>query len=637
MENFQNIEKEKYKILSNIKSLKDLKNLSYFELEKLCSEIRKKIVYTVSRNGGHLASNLGIVELTVAIHKEFNSPEDKIVWDTGHQGYAHKLITGRFLNFDTLKKKDGVGAFISPFESEHDSFIAGHSSISLSAACGIAKALSLKNSKSTVIAVIGDGALTGGIAYEALNNAYDLKNLIIILNCNDMSISKTVGSFYRYVASIRSNETYVYMRNGFDRFLEKIPLMGKFFKNTLFSSKQALKNMVYKSNFFNELGYSFLNFVDGHNIKEIVKALRWAKATEKPAIVQICTKKGKGYSFSEKRPELYHGVSPFDVKTGVIEKKDNLNFSAVFGKKIVEFAKKDKKICAITAAMGVATGLFEFEKNFKERYFDVGIAEEHAVTFAAGLAKEGMLAVFAVYSTFLQRSYDQLIHDVSILNLHVVLAIDRAGISDEGPTHQGVFDVSFLTTIPNVKIYSPATYKELEVMFEKALYKEEGLVAVRYPKGVEIVENLKYSDEDFSVFGEGEIVLVSYGILFEEVLKAKENLNREGVEICCIKINKIFPIAKSLIEKLKKYKEVFFFEEGMKNGGIGEHLSLELTKSCYEGKFNLKAIDGVFVKQMSRFEALIELKLDSKHIEKEVLKSELIIKNSFLVNEKNKG
>ena len=383
---------------------------------------------------------------------------------------------------------------------------------------------------------------------------------------------------------------------------------------------------------FIDLGFSFLNFVDGHNLKDLVKALRWAKTVEKPAIVQILTKKGKGYICSEKDPELYHGVGSLDFRVWVSKKRNNLDFSTVFGKQILDFAKKDERICAITAAMGRATGLFEFEKNFKDRYFDVGIAEEHAVTFAAGLAKSGMFPVFAIYSSFLQRAYDQLVHDVSILDLHVVLAVDRAGISEDGPTHHGVFDVAFLTTIPNIKIYSPTTYKELKIMLETAIYKEKGLVALRYPKSSEMEGIIGDENDFFLSVGEGEIVLISYGILFREVMFLKESLNRKGIKVFCVKMKKIFPIEEQLIEKLKRYKEIFFFEEGIKSGGIGEHISLKLFQNGFTGMFNLKAIDGKFIKHMSYREALIEIGLDSGGMEREVLEKSLIlkkVKNSF--------
>ncbi len=618
MYNDSNENKFYYDLLSKIKHPKDLKKLTNFELIKLCEEIRKKIIFTVSKNGGHLASSLGVVELTVALHKEFNSPKDKIVWDTGHQSYAHKLLTGRFKNFNSLRKKGGVGALINPEESEHDIFIAGHCSNSISAACGIARAEKLKGTKNTIIVVIGDGALTGGMAYEGLNNASDLNNLIIIFNCNDMSISKTVGGFSKYISNVRVNKTYISINILLKKFLKKVPFLGKITKNIICSFKEKIKKIIYKTNFFTELGFSYLNFVDGHNIIKIENALKWAKSVKKPAIIQVFTKKGKGYLKAEGNPELYHSVSPFNTKEGIFENDEELNFSTVFGKEILKLAEKDEKICVITAAMGASLKLKNFEKKFKERYYDVGIAEEHAVTFSAGLSKGGMLSVFAIYSTFLQRSYDQLIHDVAIQNLHVVLAIDRAGMVEDGKTHPGVFDVSFLTSIPNTKIFAPATYEELKIFLKRALYEEEGLVAVRFPKGeqmnVKFMEGEYIKNKDYLVYGEAKIVIITYGILFEESFKAKEILKNKGIEVTLIKLNKIFPVEEELINVLKKYDEIFFFEEGVRNGGIGEHLILKLLENGFKGKFHLFAIDGVFVPQSTRKEAWKNLKLDCENM-----------------------
>ncbi len=615
-----------YNILPKIKSPKDLKNLSYSELTELCEEIRRCIIFTVSKNGGHLASNLGVVELTVALHKEFNSPNDKIIWDVSHQSYAHKLLTGRYDVFHTLRKEGGLSGFTNPLESEHDIFVAGHASTSLSLACGIAKAELLKNSKNNVIAIIGDGALTGGMAYEALNNAAELKNLLIILNCNDMSISKTVGTVSRYISNLRINKTYISFNALLGKHLKKIPILGSVVEKTLNSSKEAIKKMVYESNFFSDLGYSFLNSVDGHNILELKKAFNWAKQAEKPAIIRVFTKKGKGYIKSEKNPELYHGVEPFNINRGILKQEGNLTFSIVFGRYICELAKKDENICVITAAMGEATGLFEFKNNFENRYFDVGIAEEHAVTFAAGLGRSGIVPVFAIYSTFLQRSYDQLIHDVAIQGIHVVLAIDRAGIvGQDGKTHQGIFDVSFLTSIPNIKIYAPSTYNELKYMLKNAIYKDKGLVAVRYPKGEEL-KNINKNNETYECaeyFSYGTCkttIAVTYGILFGQLKIAKEELLKNNkFNITILKIKEIYPISEHIVNKLKKYNEIFFFEEGIKSGGIGEHLISKLIEYGYTGKWTLKAIDGIFVEHSGIQKAWENLGLNSSGIKSTIL------------------
>ncbi len=593
MQDDWDLESEDYRLLSKINNPNDLKSLTQTELNELCKEIRNKIIWTISKNGGHLASNLGIVELTVSLHKVFTLPKDKIVWDTGHQGYAHKLLTGRFKNFDSLRKKNGISSFIDPSESEYDMFISGHAANAISAALGIARAEILKNSKNTVIAIVGDGSLTSGLAYEGLNNASGVENLIIILNWNNMSISKTVGSLSEYVRHILKN------------------------------SKKGLKKEAANFNIFSDMGYEILNFVDGHNIDDLVEALNFAKKIKKTVILPIVTKKGKGYANAEKEPENYHSVLPFNLD------KDRVDFSRFFGNTILELAEKDDKICVITAAMGVGTGLLKFKERFPNRYFDVGIAEEHAVTFAAGLSIGGMIPIFAVYSTFLQRAYDQLLHDVAIENTHIVIAIDRAGIGEDGKTHQGVFDVAFLTTIPNVIIYSPVNYEELRIALKKAIYEEKGLVAVRYPKGEELKTYKNSECEDYLVFGESEIAVVTYGILFKELNLMQQDLKKNGVDVVIIRINKIFPIVDGIINQLKKYKEIFFFEEGVKNSGIGEHLMVKLLDNGFCGRFHLKAIDGVFVEQSTVKEAFKSLGFDYKSIANEILSKSFIVKNIY--------
>ena len=581
MEEFDSTNKN-FEILDKIKGPKDLKSFNFNYLQKLCKEIRFKIINTVSKNGGHLASNLGVVELTVMLHKTFNSPKDKIVWDTGHQAYTHKLLTGRSEKFDSLRKKNGIGPFVSPSESEHDSFIAGHACNSLSAACGIAKAELLKKTKNKVVVVVGDGSLTGGLIYEALNNVLNLNNIIIVVNYNFMSISKTVGNFSNYV------------------------------EKTKFEKNKDLFN------FLKSLGFCVLDYVDGHNLKELENSFIKAKNFKKPTILQVFTKKGKGFEKAEKNSELYHFVGSFDLTKGFVE-GERLSFSKVFGEEIVKIAERDERICAITAAMEKGTCLSKFRKKFPNRFFDVGIAEEHAVTFAAGLFVGGMLPVLAIYSTFLQRAYDQLIHDVAIENFHLVLAIDRAGFVEDGKTHQGFFDVSFLLTIPNVTIYAPATYEEIKQMLKKAIYDEKGLVAVRYPKGEEIKNFNKEKYENFFVFGKGDVAMATYGTLFENVLNAKAFLKNINLNIAAIKINKIFPIEKDIINHFKKYKKILFFEEGIKSGGFFEHLILKLLENGFKGGFYIKAVDGIFVEHQAKEEAYESLGFDVKSIVKFVL------------------
>lgn len=614
---------ESYKILSKIEQPSHLKSLNNGELVTLCSEIRKKILSVVSKNGGHLASNLGVVELTVALHKLFNSPNDKIIWDVGHQCYAHKILTGRFNKFSTLRKEGGISGFPKPKESKHDIAIAGHSSISVSLACGLARSELLKKTKNKIIAVIGDGALTGGLAYEGLNNGINLNNLIIILNYNDMSISKTAGSLPRYISKIRSQQAYISTSILIDKFLKKIPFIGPYLIKLILNFKNTLKKIIYRPNFFSGMGYYFLSPVDGHNLQELIKALNWAKQQNGPSIIQVFTKKGYGYSKAEKNPELYHGVSPFDLNKGIKKNKKCVCFSNVFGQEICNLAKNDKRICVITAAMENGTGVVPFRKKFPERFFDVGIAESHAVTFAAGLSASKMLPIFAVYSTFLQRSYDQILHDLAINKEHVVLAIDRAGlVSGDGETHQGLFDCSYLTSIPNITIFAPTSYLELKHHLTQALYYEKGVVAIRYSKGEQIeplanCEQFKADfNKNFSVLGKSKkSVIVTYGNLTWQAAIARNKLIKElSFEIALVKINKINPIEKELTNQLKQYNEIFFFEEGIKNGGIGEHVLCELVENDFKGKFYLIAIENVFVCNLSVKTALEKLKLDSNNI-----------------------
>ena len=449
---------ENFKFLGNINSPADLKKLNINELEVLATEIRQFMVKTVSQNGGHLSSNLGVVELSIAMHKIFDSPNDKIVWDVGHQIYTHKILTGRIKEFNTLRTENGISGFCAPNESEHDIFYSGHSSTSISAALGIAEANKKLGKKDYTIAVIGDGALTGGMAYEALNNAgRSGTRLIVILNDNEMSISENVGSMARYLAVIRSKPEYFKLKAKTERTLNRIPIVGKPVKKFIYRLKSDIKSSMYESTFFEELGFKYMGPIDGHNLDNLCEALDSAKLVGAPVVLHISTTKGKGYEFAEKNPSVYHGISKFDVETG--EYAEGItNFSNEFGKKLCELAEKDEKICAITAAMSLGTGLKDFSQKYSDRFYDVGIAEQHAITFASGLAKGGMTPVFAVYSTFLQRAYDQLVHDGTLQKQKVIIGVDRAGfVGEDGVTHQGVLDVAFLNSIPDITIYSPFT------------------------------------------------------------------------------------------------------------------------------------------------------------------------------------
>lgn len=626
MHNFDFEDLDNYKVLNKVKSPIDLKKMEIDELNVLCGEIRRFILGVVSKNGGHLASNLGVVELTVALHKAFDSPKDRIIWDVGHQCYTHKILTGRFEKFKNLRKEGGISGFPKPCESEHDIAISGHSSISVSLACGFAETELLKKTKNKVIVIIGDGALTGGMAYEGLNNGINLKNLIIILNCNDMSISKTVGSLPQYISRIRARQAYISTNLFIEKFLKRIPFTGNLFAKFLTEFKNVIKKIIYRPNFFSDLGYFFLSPVDGHNLNDLFKALNWAKQQNGPAIVQVFTKKGCGYLQAERYPEKYHGVGTFDLKKGLLNNYEDDCFSNVFGQEICDLAINDEKICVITAAMESGTGLFKFKKKFPNRFFDVGIAESHAVTYAAGLSAGGMVPVFAVYSTFLQRSYDQILHDLAISELHVVFVVDRAGIVEgDGETHQGVFDCAYLTSIPNITIFAPTSYLELKHMLRVALYDIRGVVAVRYSKGRQInfLADCKNFNENFNksfcVLGNSNVAIVTYGNLtWQAVLARNELIKKNNFEVAVIKMNKLNPIDNEFVYELKKYSEIFFFEEGIKNGGIGEHLFVKLISYDYNGKMFLTAIDGCFVKNLSLNAALKEFNLDYESIVKKI-------------------
>ncbi len=587
-------------ILKNINKPSDVKNLSDAQLELLCTEIRRTLVDTVASTGGHLASNLGTVELTVALHKMFNSPEDKIIWDVGHQAYAHKLLTGRRDSFSTLRTEGGISGFVRPDESEHDSFYEGHAGTSVSQAAGVAAANAAKGSKNFAVAVIGDGSFGNGMVYEALDHAGSTKTrLIIILNDNEMSISENVGAMARYLAVVRAKPEYYRFKAGTEKALRKIPVVGKSLSNHIFKLKNTLKNIIYSSSFFEDLGFKYIGPVDGHDINRLCDAMDSAKLVEKPVVIHINTMKGRGYDHAENSPEKFHGISKFDIDTGEPMQSSG-SYSSEFGRIICDFASKDKRICAITAAMALGTGLEEFSKKFSERFYDVGIAEEHAVTFGSGLSAGGMLPVFAVYSTFLQRCADQLIHDGALQRRKLIVAVDRAGfVGEDGETHQGLFDVSLLQSLPNTTVYSPATYCELGKAFYNAFYKDKNLVVIRYPRGrmPADTEYAQLCSDSFEIIGnaDAEIAVVTYGRLFFNAEKALKLLGRKSENIKIIKLNRIKPIPEEAVEAASGCKNVFFFEEGMKSGGVGEKFGCELLLRGFKSEYSLTAVDNEFV------------------------------------------
>jgi 1-deoxy-D-xylulose-5-phosphate synthase len=614
-------------LLKDINSPEDLKLLNIKQLEELTVEIREFLIEKVSKTGGHLASNLGVVELTVSLHKVFNTPTDKIVWDVGHQAYIHKILTERKCKFDSIRKLDGLSGFPKTTESEHDCFNTGHSSTSISAALGIAKARDIKKENYSVISVIGDGALTGGMAYEALNDAgRSPNNFIVILNDNEMSISKNVGGMSRYLSKIRIEPFYFKVKEDLDLILNKIPAIGKTAVKALDRAKGTIKYMLMPGIIFEELGFKYLGPIDGHNITELNAVLSRAKSLKGPVFIHVCTQKGKGYSYAEENPHEYHGISPFEIETGETISTSGPGYSEVFGKKLVNLAERDKKVVAITAAMPQGTGLDLFSKTFHDRFFDVGIAEQHAVTFAAGLAINGLTPVFAVYSSFLQRAYDQILHDVALQNLHVVFAVDRAGIvGEDGETHQGLYDLSFLSHIPNMTIMSPCDYTELEEMVEYAVLKHKGPIAVRYPRGK---GQEKLLDSEPVKFGRGvkvrdgnDLTILTVGDMVETSMKTASMLQQVGISSDVINVRFIKPLDMNLIiNSVTKTKRVVTIENNTVIGGLGSYILEMMNQLGLNVKTKIFGFPDQPVVHGSKNELYIKYKMDPESIKNEILK-----------------
>jgi len=598
---------DSYKYLGNINSPDDLKAIPDEQIPELCDEIRDYLVKRVSENGGHLASNLGAVELSVALHKNFDAPHDHIIFDVGHQSYVHKILTGRYDKFHTLRKNGGISGFTKRSESEYDCFGAGHSSTSLSAGLGFAEADKLSGSDAYTVVVMGDGAYTGGMIHEALNNCRKGLKLIIILNENEMSISKNIGRFAKNMAKIRRRKGYFRAKRFTGKVLRKLPLVGKKLFSAVRATKKFFKNALYGSNYFEDLGLYYLGPVDGNKYGDVDALIKEAKKAGESVLIHIKTQKGKGYAPAEQNPGDYHGIRPVDACT------DNSSFSAEFGSYMCELAQKDEKICAITAAMSSGTGLDEFSEKYPDRFFDVGIAEEHAVTFATGLSANGYKPVFAVYSTFLQRGYDQIIHDAALQKLPVVFAIDRAGLNAaDGATHHGIFDVAFLSQIPGVDIYSPVTYEGLRASLDVSLASNR-IAAIRYPSACvdNAIKEIFYKDSNCDYIGVradcdgcADVLYVTHGRVASECLRAKEILNSRGISakvVLCEYIRPYDRLAKEIESMIKEAspRAVVFVEEEIKAGGFGMMLAekLRMLGTWTDIKYDIAAPDDSFVIQ----------------------------------------
>ncbi len=607
------------KLLASVKGPEDVKRIREEQLDGFCKEIRDRLISTVSKTGGHLSSNLGVVELTVALLRAFDLEQDNIVWDVGHQCYVYKMLTGRLDRMETIRKSDGISGFPNPKESPYDTFVVGHSSTSVSAANGIAKAKKLTEAEGYTVAVIGDGALSGGLAYEGLSNAGRSDDrLIVVLNDNQMSISPNVGFSARHLGRLRTRLGYMKFKNAIGSVFKHIPLIGRPLYKLLLSGKNSMKRAILKDvSYFEDMGFYYIGPVDGHDIAQLTRAFETARTLARPVVVHVETVKGKGYPFAEKDPGIYHGVGRFDPAEKLVPSSVP-SFSAVFGELLDSLAKEDARIVGVTAAMKHGTCMLQFADREPSRCFDTGIAESHAVTFASGMAVGGLLPVFAVYSTFLQRAYDQLLNDTAIMNNHIVLAVDRAGIvPDEGETHQGIFDVAFLTTVPNTVIYAPATFEELKLHLKQAVYEEEGIAAVRYPRGGEPTALKEYvpAYEAYTLEQADTVdtLVITYGREYAQVLSAAAMMTQKGQPVSVLKLNRIFPLEQEIVDIAMQYKRVVFVEEGAKRGGLGEYLASRLMENGFKGVYALRAIEG-FIPPCTLDEGLKRYGLDADSV-----------------------
>ena len=594
-------------ILNNITNPKDLKKLNYEDKKELAEEIRSYIIDVVSKNGGHLASNLGVVELTIALHSIFDTPKDKIIWDVGHQTYVHKILTGRKNQMKTLRRLDGISGFPKTTESEYDCFNTGHSSTSISAALGMARARDILNENYKVIAVIGDGALTGGMAEEALNDAGASKsNIIVVLNDNEMSISKNVGGISLLLGKMRTKNVYTKANEKVRIRMGNIPKVGNKIVKLTSRIKNSIKQIFISKMYFEDIGYTYLGPVDGNDIEAVEEILEQSKKCKGPVLVHVVTKKGKGYKLAEKNPSKFHGTAPFDKKTGEVLKAKSKDYSKVFGEKRFEIAKNDNSIVAITEAMADGTGLSEFKKKYPKRFFDVGIAEQHAIGMAAGMAKSGLIPVVPIYSSFYQRAYDQVIHDVCMQNLHVIMCADRAGIvGNDGETHQGLLDMASFSIVPNMTIMAPKDFKDLEQMIDFAV-NFNGPILIRYPRGGE--GKVKFKCNEKIVLGESELLkegsdvtIIAIGKMVEKAVEVADEFSKIGVNAEIINARFLKPFDENkIIESIEKTKNVITIEDGLIKGGLATTVNELIAKNGIID-VNIKncGYDDEFVKQGS--------------------------------------
>ena len=608
-------------ILERINGHEDLVSLTDAERTRLCMEIREFLISNVSKTGGHLAGNLGAVELSVAIETVYNTMKDRLVFDVGHQSYVHKLLTGRRADFAHLRQYGGIAGFPKPSESDSDAFVAGHASSSVSIALGMARARTLQQQNYDVVAVIGDGACTGGMAYEGLNNAVvSGEPMVIILNDNEMSIGKNVGGLSRHLSRVRSSEDYLDAKRIYRNVIKKMPF-GKSLYMLSSKVKNRLKRLLLKTTIFENMGFTYLGPVDGHDLPGLISLLSAAKELKEPVLVHVVTKKGYGYRFAEQDPAKFHGIGPFDPITGNLLAVKKKTYSDTFGETMLELAEQNKKVCAITAAMPAGTGLLKFQQRFPDRLFDVGIAEEHAVSMAGGMAKQGMVPVVALYSTFLQRSYDQIMQDICLLQLHVVLAIDRAGIvGDDGPTHHGVFDIGFLRQMPGMTILTPASLAEQKAMLRWAVEECTGPVAIRYPRGGEgRYQNSDWNGPDGKMVvchRQGtDVTLITYGSILDSVLSAAEILAARGVETTVLRLLSVSDLrAEEIAETMSKNPCAVVVEEVCTGSGIREALAFALEKQSRGCRVEGLDLGNGFVPHGSQKELYKHCGLDAQSI-----------------------